>query len=330
MALSDDGHRSTSLRRLFRTAGAIAALTSIAGCSGPETGDTGSPGATATSAPTTTSTPTTPSPTPEPTPCEDRAADLEEAIARVEAEIESLEREVERDRRTATELRAIRDQYPGGWSAETIEAARAAGQSIRDGVVVLEFESGGGTGWFIDDHHVITNSHLADGDGRPTGWTIDGEQFRLRPVARDQDRSPDVAVLRTDFAGTALSTGSSSDLERGTPVVQVGHPTGMGNWLTSLGHFLYTEVQNYVGIDPTTAMYTSVPGGQRVGGAPLVTLDGQVVGLSYGATSRDENRPADEAPEPAEADVVDYEITPRVWSTHVPIETVRDHYEEWT
>lgn len=313
------------LRRLLRSAGAAAAIAAVAGCSSAEPeAPTGSPSPTVSESLRATPTPHTRTST-----CADRAADIDRSIAAIEAEIAAQEAELERDRRRAAELRAIRDQYPGGWSDGTVERARSTGLAIRKGVIVLQFESGGGTGWFIDEHHVVTNSHVAGSDGRPTGWTVEGERVQLRRIARDQDLSPDVAVLRTDFTGTPLSTGSSTDLDPGTPVVQVGHPIGAGNWLISLGHYLYREKRDYVGLDPTTVMYSSVPGRQGVSGAPVATLDGTIVGLTYGASPRKQGGAMGEAPQPAEPDVLDYEIAPKVWGNHVPIEIVRDHYEEW-
>lgn len=324
--------------RWLRRAGAVAAAVGLAGCS--STGD-GEVDATASAAPTrtagepTTSTPPSaggtptarpPSPTPS---CEATVDELRDELSAVERELESVREAHETTQRTLSELRAVRDYYPDGWSSAMVDAARAVGEQIRPSVIVLEFEGGGGTGWFINEHHVVTNSHVVRSEGTPTGWTIDGESFTLERVASDDDLSPDLALLRTDFSGTPLPTADHSDLEPRTPVVHVGHPFGAGNWVIALGHSLWKQEQDFIGIDPTTVLYSSVPGRQGVSGAPLVTLDGAVVGVTYGAISRAE-RVRSEAPEPADTRVIDYEIAPKVWGNHVPIEIVEAKVEEWT
>lgn len=316
-------------RRLLRMAGAVAALTGVAGCAELTTEAT----------PTRTRTPTdspTPRPTPSPTPtastpnCADRAADLDAKIDRLDREIDEAERTLARQRRTLAELQGIRDKYPNGWAADTVDTARSVGRAIRESILVLETAVGRGTGWFIDDHHVITTSTLADVMDDPVGWTVTGEKVRLEHVARDQDGSPDIALLRTEFAGTPLPTRRAADLDHGTPVVQVGHPRGAGNWLTALGHYLYRRDRNYIGVDPTTVLYSSVTGRDGVAGAPLVTTEGEVIGLTFGSSPREPSSPDDVAPEPADPTVVDYEIAPKVWANHVPIEIVRGHYDAWT
>lgn len=324
MDLSDDRR---TLRRLLRTAGVVG-LGALAGCSSTEPGTTPSP----TSTPPSTKTPTPTPPaqsTTSTTACETRVAELDRSIDRLAAEIQSVEADLETFERTETELEAIRDHFPRGWNDAPLDRARTTGQAIHEGVIVLEFETGTGTAWFIDDHHLVTAGHLIDPDPPPHGWTIDGDRIDLELVARDQDNAPDVAVLRTGATGTPLSRGSSTDLDPGTPVLHVGHPAGGGNWVTALGHYLYRAEQRFVGIDPTMLLYSSVPGSQRMSGAPLVTLDGAVVGSTAGTANREPRRPDDEPPTPAEPTVVDYEIPPKVWGTHVPIETVVEHYDTW-
>ena len=322
-----NGNRRT-VRRLVRIAGGVVGLGALAGCSSTESETTPSP----TANPTPTATPS-PTPqvrsTPTTTACETRLAEVDRSIDRLEAEIRAVEADLETLDRTETELEAIRDHYPGGWDDATLDRARTTGQEVRHSVLVLEFETGTGTAWFIDDHHVVTAGHLVDPDPPLHGWTLNGTQIDLEVVARDQDNAPDLAVLHTEYNGIPLARGTSTDLDAGTPVFHVGHPSGGGNWVTALGHYLYRTEQRFVGIDPWEALYSSVPGSQRMSGAPLMTLDGTVAGLTAGSANREPRRPDDEPPTPAEATVVDYEIPPRVWGTHVPIETIIEHFETW-
>lgn len=338
------------LGQLLRSAGAVAGLAGLAGCnalggtdSGPDSGDRAADtpaDANASSSPPTTgptAQPTaaggepgtaTATPAPTATPCPD-ADPVEADISSVETEIADVQSQIDERNREITRLLGLRGQLPDGWDDATLAAARATAESIRASVVVLQFEFGGGTGWFIDESHVITNAHVASPPSEATVFTLDGRELSATVVGRVENWRPDVAVLETDGTGDPLPLGSSEDLDPRTPVVQVGHPFGAGYWVTSLGRYLWRKEAFGQGSDYDT-LYTSVVGRQGVSGSPLVNLDGEVVGLTWGAVDRDGTRQAGQAPDPASPRVVDYPIAPNAWGQHVPIETVVDRYKRWT
>ena len=343
-------------RRLLRAGGAVAGLLSLAGCSalggdadsaagdaeatpaaqedapGPNQGSaTGSDGST-TAAPTQTEGPatgpqSTATPAPTATPCPDPDP-IESDIRALDAEISDLETTIDEDRQTVARKQGIRGQLPGGWDEAVLASAESLAESVREHVVVLESEMGGGTGWFIDERHIVTNSHVVAGAPEPTVWTVDGEEGSSSLVGRVDSWRPDLALLETDIDGSPLPLGASADLDPGQPVLQVGHPLGFGYWVPSLGRYLRHEEAFGRNADYDD-IYTSVVGRQGVSGSPLLNLDGEVVGLTWGGTDRTGPQDPDEPPAPAPERVADYPIAPRVWGQHLPVETVVEYYEAW-
>lgn len=356
-------------RRILRTAGVVAGLAGIAGCSslgdsaegadGPDGADspaetpdpgtatatptdagdepdqrtdsatsTGQPTPAPTATRTETQTPTT-SPTPTTTPCDTESLEVE--LSTLESDVESTRSDLAGKREEITRLLGVRSNLPGAWDGSVVSEAEATGLSIRPSVVALESDFGGGTGWYVDDTHVVTNAHVV-GDARElTVYDVDGNEYSATLVnkVRDYHRNPDVAILEAEESGPPLDTGSADDLEPRTPVVHVGHPSGVGHWVTSLGHYLWTKEPFFRGADYVN-LYTSVPGRSGVSGAPLVTLDGTVVGQTWGATQRGGGTPVDEAPEVADPLVRDWPLGARVWGQHNTIEAVERLYDRWT
>ncbi|EJN60397.1 S1 family peptidase [Halogranum rubrum] len=207
------------------------------------------------------------------------------------------------------------------------ERAREVGLATRDAVVYLELRAGNrysvGTGWILDDTHIVTNGHVVAQGGEVTCYTADGDTLDVELVEASQ--RPDVALLRTtDDVPATLSTGSAEDLERNQPLVQVGHPGSVGNWVISLGTF--TGRTGVLGTGDT--LKTSVPSAQGSSGSPLVTLDGDVVGLTYASTIERGRFPGS-APEPTD-DRVRESFRTNSAALHVPIERVESLVAEWS
>ncbi|SFL06061.1 serine protease Do [Halogranum rubrum] len=207
------------------------------------------------------------------------------------------------------------------------ERAREVGLATRDAVVYLELRAGNrysvGTGWILDDTHIVTNGHVVAQGGEVTCYTADGDTLDVELVEASQ--RPDVALLRTtDDVPATLSTGSAEDLDRNQPLVQVGHPGSVGNWVISLGTF--TGRTGVLGTGDT--LKTSVPSAQGSSGSPLVTLDGDVVGLTYASTIERGRFPGS-APEPTD-DRVRESFRTNSAALHVPIERVESLVAEWS
>ena len=213
------------------------------------------------------------------------------------------------------------------FDAETRRRAREVGLATREGVVYLQLRSARGfyvgTGWVLDDSHVVTNAHVVErGDGI-TCYTLGGDELPVERVGTS--RRPDVALLRTDGdLPAALPTGSAADVERGQPLVQVGHPGSVGNWVVSLGRF--SGRTGVFGSGDT--LRSTVPTAQGNSGSPLVTLDGDVVGTTFASTTRTSRLPG-AAPEPSDPAVRE-SFSPESTALHVAVGRVESLVEEWT
>ena len=331
---------SDRFRRLFRAAGVTAGLLGLAGCSdvtepmsGRDAGEgPGQNGGDRTSGPAGTTSPTTgtPGPSSDDLGCDTGRADAEG----VRQQIDRLEYELSFVREEWAEAYGRRGQLPGGFEDDVLETARTVGSQVRESVVFLELPSGQATGWYIDDRHIMTNAHNVFGRSSATAWTVDGSSFGVEVVDLVEEMLPDVALLRADSTGTPLPLGSAASLEPGETVVQVGHPGDVGNWLLTVGRHINAigvggpEDGSPDGPGQYSELTTSVPGAQGNSGSPLVNLDGEVVAMTHGGTDQDP-LPFEGPPEPSDPIVHDWPLRWKMWSLHVPVETVIEHYEEW-
>lgn len=221
------------------------------------------------------------------------------------------------------------DTAPQPLDDTAVEQAGEVGRQVRESVVYLQTELGrgalaSGTGFvYGDGDHVITNAHNIQGSETVDIWTLDGEAYEAEVVDYVADRQPDVALVRADGLDLdPLDSGSAEDLETGQPLLQVGHPSLMGNWVITAGPMASSSRFR-------SGLQTHVPGMQGNSGSPLVTLDGQVVGLTYGATSPDMRGP-DEPPAGPPSDAANTRLVGRMMSLHVSIEAVNEQYTAWT
>jgi len=217
----------------------------------------------------------------------------------------------------------------GEFSEETCAKAQDVGKRLRESVVVLKSKIEGrkgkpsGTGWYLGDRTVITNGHVVKGADSVTAWTLEGETTDL--TIRGVSLSPDIAVLKPASGGTitvpSLSTTSDPDLDEDQPLVHVGHPFAIGNWVIGMGRYVKT---NHMGI------LSSVASMSGFSGSPVATLEGSVVGMTSGGVPKDKDgNQGGEAPEPVDP-VVHDEFTDYQYTTHVPMEKIQSKVDEWS
>lgn len=273
---------------------------------------------------------------------QDEVSTKDQRIESLQQDLKALEAESKQQNQTIDSLRTDLSEAEarieelesrsGGYqySAEVREAATNVGQKLREAVVVLEFDLGGGytatgTGWFIDQNHIITNRHVVrDVTGgnvdSKTGYLLDGTRFdfSVKNTAEDDD----VALIETNTEAPYIPPrGDASSLSSGQPLVQVGHPGVIGNWVISLGE--YIKESEY-----SNAIWAEIPSTSGNSGSPLITLDGDVVGLTYGGTSREGYS---ESSIPSEEGALEeYPYQESNYSQHDTIGTVEEYYEQWT
>lgn len=212
---------------------------------------------------------------------------------------------------------------PAELSEAELDRAGALGEEVRAAVAVVRGESGeGGTAWFLDGGGLLTNSHVVDRSEEFEAWSIGGEKFEPELVGASEyldNPYHDVAVLETEFSpSNRLSLGDSTSVETGQPLVQVGHPFGIGNWAVSIGR--------YVERGHGETLLTSVPSLSGNSGGPLLTLDGEVVGITTGGVPRE--RGGSTPPEPVEPTVHE-EFTDYEWTTHDDTSVIERYVEEF-
>ena len=158
---------------------------------------------------------------------------------------------------------------------------------------------GVGTGFVVrSDGLILTNDHVVE-DATDLVVTLpDGRSLDARVVATDPQN--DLAVVKVDASGlVTVPLGDSSDVVVGERVVAIGYalsltggPTVTSGIISSLERTI--QVQDRSGGFPSVRTYPDVlqtdaalnPGNS---GGPLVTLDGEVVGVNAAGTVQAEN-----------------------------------------
>lgn len=210
------------------------------------------------------------------------------------------------------------------FSEETREKALSVAKDVRKAVVTISGDIGsGGTAWFLDRGLLITNSHVVDHSSSFECWTVDGESFGPTLVGSSEYMNQpyhDVAVLETDFSPpNTLPLGESNSLEEGQPVVMVGHPFAVGNWVVSIGR--------YVRDGHGDAILSTAPNLSGNSGSPVVTLAGDVVGLTTGGVPRERSGRGGR-PEPASLKLHE-KFTDYQYTTSDTTDVIRQYVEKY-
>ncbi|MGC4079705.1 MAG: trypsin-like peptidase domain-containing protein [Rubrivivax sp.] len=161
------------------------------------------------------------------------------------------------------------------------DAERAMQRSLGTGVVI------------IDNGTILTNLHVVWGANKLRVTFADGTESPARLVGVQTEN--DLAVLRADRIPddlVAATMRSTADLRPGDHVIAVGHPFGIGP-STSYGVVsgLNREFRSETGKRTLTNLIqfdaAANPGNS---GGPLVTMDGQVVGIVTAILNPSEER----------------------------------------
>jgi 2-alkenal reductase len=165
-------------------------------------------------------------------------------------------------------------------------------QDVNPGVVNIQVyveqagltTSGAGSGLVIDDEgHIVTNQHVVAEASIVTVVFYDGTEVEAEIVGTDADS--DLAVVKVSQLPEGvhpLSLGASSAVRPGDWVIAIGNPFSLGSSMT-LG--IVSAVGRTI---PTAETPFSIPSAIQTdaainpgnSGGPLLTMDGQVVGVN--------------------------------------------------
>jgi serine protease Do len=158
-----------------------------------------------------------------------------------------------------------------------------------------------GTGFVVrPDGVILTNDHVIDGASTITVTLPSGRELSARVLATDQDH--DLAVLKVDAQNLAAVTlGDSSKIAVGQRVIAIGYaldldggPTVTSGIISSLARTIQVQDSSGSQVQPSARTYRDVlqtDAALNAGnsGGPLVTLDGDVIGIDSAGSNDAEN-----------------------------------------
>ena len=159
----------------------------------------------------------------------------------------------------------------------------SSGQSDQFGNPQGGTSSAEGTGFVWDAQgDIVTNAHVVDGASSYVVKFQDGKSVSATLVGKDD--SSDIAVLKVNVDSSELhplTIGNSADVLPGEAVVAIGSPFGLTETMTSgivsAIDRTITAPNNYA---ISGAIQTDAPINHGNSGGPLLTTDGQVVGVN--------------------------------------------------
>ena len=210
----------------------------------------------------------------------DRIDELtDERIDRI-VELEELEQEIER-------LEPEHD-----FSESELDRAVSVIQDVRTAVVRVVHGWGSGAGFHLGDGVFLTPYHVARGrDERGIlGEDIDRERWEFTVGASDPDIDAQL-LTATTHPDETVSIGEHADLEADDPIVMVGHPHNVGQWVGSVGRYRATD-RDASPFDIVHVADIPIKGGNS--GSPVLTVDGAFVGMAVASRT---NRELYDAPD---------------------------------
>src|SRR6266513_448642 len=133
-----------------------------------------------------------------------------------------------------------------------------------------------GTGFFVDPTGTLYTAYSVGGEAENVTVEFKGKKYPARQLMADLRSG--IAMLKVDLASPALPIGSSDELEIATPVVAIGYPLDLAE-TPSFGMIAGFDRKCFGGYFPTRHLRVNLPPQRGEGGAPLLNLISEVVGI---------------------------------------------------
>jgi serine protease Do len=133
-----------------------------------------------------------------------------------------------------------------------------------------------GTGFFVDPMGTLYTANSVGGEAENVTVEFKGKKYPARQLLSDPRSG--IAMLKVDLASPALPIGSSDQLEIATPVVAIGYPLDLSE-TPNFGMIAGFDRKCFGGYFPTKHLRVNLPPQPGEGGAPLLNLRGEVVGI---------------------------------------------------
>src|SRR5713226_8168072 len=133
-----------------------------------------------------------------------------------------------------------------------------------------------GTGVFVDPMGTLYTAYSVGGEAENFKVEFGGRTYAALQLLADVRSG--VAMLKVGLATPALPIGKSDELEIATPVVAIGFPLDLQK-TPSFGMIAGFDRKCLGRYFPTTHLRVNVPMQRGEGGAPLLNLKGEVVGI---------------------------------------------------
>lgn len=158
------------------------------------------------------------------------------------------------------------------------------------------FEGNIGSGFAIDQNHIITNKHVVNDENADYSiLTNDGQEFDIIKISKDPLNDLAIVEVETDTL-TPIVLGESSNLKLGQIVIAIGTPlgqftntvttgiiSGLGRGITA-GSAYEGFVERLDNVIQTDAAIN--PGNS---GGPLINSSGEVIGINTAVSAGSEN-----------------------------------------
>ena len=171
---------------------------------------------------------------------------------------------------------------------------------IRLSVVKIRSGNSFGSGWAIEDGWIITNQHVVAGASTVTveiplpGGGVQSKTGTVRGV----DTKRDLAAVQVDHGAPVLPTRVVLALDAGTPIIQMGYSVDSTGGFPVIHTGIITTVVRHLGVVLDDANERADQGDDTGGvgivifdanadpgdsGGPVLDLQGNVVGITFGA-----------------------------------------------